>query len=233
MVSSNAPQNPTLASSSPPEDNDAVYPSEGNVSVYPSVDNDAVDEGGFLPMIIFGGAYDAGLYASEHPGGVGAIRKYKGWDNDISNMWARTPVGLMDDWCKDKAKLDYMLSHMTAKCVDQQRPCHNHIYGRSRVRATYEAYFIRDHLIDPEDVGIRLAHYVIIGKVVYNVEPYLSGLFDNNTGAISTDHGHPNAYLHPLLHGIIFAGLNDNATELFYNVGLNSDYIQYVPRSFP
>jgi len=104
------------------------------------------------------------------------------------------------------------------------RYCHTNAFGRTDVHSRFQGYYVQDYSVSLAELVQKGFYFIVIDGDIFNLQPYVDGLRDY-TGAIWQDPSHPNAYLNPSLHNLIFSHLNGDATNTYYEWFGSSGYI--------
>jgi hypothetical protein len=185
---------------------------------------------------VFGKVFKMNEYLSRHPGGSDAIRNIMGQDG--SRLFPRLPPGGLPELCLNvdnpKSKDENpVCSDLMTEDELRKVPCHLSSVGVQSIWSKLEPYAAGDLVFEDfrfreDGFGDQRRQYIVIDTSVYDVTSYVTPLRDDRTGVISDDPNHGSAYLYRSLHLLIVNKLNEDATELYYDVFQNEDYKRYV-----
>lgn len=166
-----------------------------------------------------------------HPGGnEGTMDRYI--KKDASSLFPRAPLTTLPNFCLNMDKSEYIaqfnqpVCDLTEEEVLEGAYCHGSVVGVQTSYNTFEPWLDGQVVIPrwelEEDEEMQ---FVLIDNKIYNVTQYINALRDPQTNRLDKDPNHPNAYLSESLHLTIVNKVNQDATQVFYDVFENDDYL--------
>ena len=166
-----------------------------------------------------------------HPGGnEGTVDRYI--KKDASPLFPRPPLTAMPSFCLNMNKSEYIAQfnqptcELTEEDVLEGAYCHDSIVGVQTSYAKFEPWLDGQVVIPRWELEEeKEMQFVLINNQIYNVTQYINALRDPQTNRLDKDPNHPNAYLSESLHLTIVNKVNQDATQVFYDVFKNDDYL--------
>jgi hypothetical protein len=166
-----------------------------------------------------------------HPGGNdGTMNQLI--QRDASKLFPRAPLTALPNFCLDMEKSEYIAQFQQAKCDLTEEDllggayCHDSIVGLQTSYAVFDPWLDGQVVIPRWELEEEMdMQYLLIKNKIYNVTQYINALRDPHTYRLDKDPDHPNAYLAKSLHLAIVNKVNQDATQVFYDVFENDDYL--------
>ncbi len=166
-----------------------------------------------------------------HPGGNDGTMKQL-IQKDASKLFPRAPLTALPNYCLDAEKSKYIARFQQPKCdlteedVSEGAYCHDSIVGLQTSYAIFDPWLDGQVVIPRWELEEEMdMQYLLIKNKIYNVTQYINGLRDPHTYRIDKSPDHPNAYLAKSLHLAIVNKVNQDATQVFYDVFENDDFL--------